>query len=462
MSIPAMKVSEELSLDPTAPPTVQGITNTLAGASLADQSSTSTASTNTPNAPGTAPAQSHEQVVTPWDVQGSVGQDGQQNAIDYDKLIQQFGTKRIDEALLERFERLTGKKPHVFLRRGMFFSHREFDKILDRYEQGKPFFLYTGRGPSSDSMHLGHMVPFVFTKWLQDVFEAPLVVQLTDDEKFLFKHELKVEQTKLFARQNAKDIIACGFNLNKTFIFSNYDFVGGPFYENVSKISRQITYSQAKATFGFTDSDNVGKIHFVAIQAAPSFSNSFPQIFGTQTNIPTLIPCAIDQDPYFRLTRDVAQKLKYPKPSLIHSMFFPALQGPQTKMSASDPNSSIFMTDTKSQIKNKVNRHGFSGGQETEEEHRRLGGNTEVDVAYQYLTFFLDDDDELAKMGEDYRAGRLLTGQLKARCIEVLQKFVGEFQERRAKVTEEDVTAFMDKLRMIDPSVGKAALASAT
>lgn len=43
-------------------------------------------------------------------------------------------------------------------------SGREFDKILDRYEQGKPFFLYTGRGPSSDSMHLGHMIPFTFTK----------------------------------------------------------------------------------------------------------------------------------------------------------------------------------------------------------------------------------------------------------------------------------------------------------
>ena len=43
--------------------------------------------------------------------------------------------------------------------------YSEFDKILDRYEQGKPFFLYTGRGPSSDSMHLGHMVPFVFTKY---------------------------------------------------------------------------------------------------------------------------------------------------------------------------------------------------------------------------------------------------------------------------------------------------------
>jgi tryptophanyl-tRNA synthetase len=102
---------------------------------------------------------------------------------------------------------------------------------------------------------------------------VPLVVQLTgeamsavvhkhvsdaksisDDEKFLFKHELKVEQTYAFAKQNAKDIIAVGFDVEKTFIFSDFDFVGGAFYRNVSKISRQITCSQAKATFGFTDS----------------------------------------------------------------------------------------------------------------------------------------------------------------------------------------------------------------
>jgi tryptophanyl-tRNA synthetase len=38
--------------------------------------------------------------------------------------------------------------------------------ILDRYEKGKPFFLYTGRGPSSGSMHLGHMIPFMFTKYV--------------------------------------------------------------------------------------------------------------------------------------------------------------------------------------------------------------------------------------------------------------------------------------------------------
>ena len=66
----------------------------------------------------------HDQIVTPWDVQGSVTMDGKQIAIDYDKLIDQFGTRRIDHALLERFEKVTGHKPHIFLRRGMFFSHR--------------------------------------------------------------------------------------------------------------------------------------------------------------------------------------------------------------------------------------------------------------------------------------------------------------------------------------------------
>ncbi|KAG1836648.1 tryptophanyl-tRNA synthetase [Suillus subalutaceus] len=405
--------------------------------------------------PTTILPEAHEQLVTPWDVQGSVSADGKQLAIDYDKLIVQFGTRRVDAELLERFEKLTGHKPHPLLRRGMFFSHREFDKILDRYEQGKPFFLYTGRGPSSDSMHLGHMIPFLFTKWLQDVFDVPLVVQLTDDEKFLFKHELKAEQTLQFSRSNAKDIIAVGFDIKKTFIFSDFEYVGGPFYRNVVKISRQISYNQSKATFGFNDSDNIGKIHFCAVQAAPSFSNSFPHIFGEVSNIPCLIPCAIDQDPYFRLTRDVAQKLKYPKPSLIHSRFFPALQGPQTKMSASDATTSIFMTDTPNQIKNKINKHGFSGGRETEEEHRRLGGDTDVDVAYQYLGFFLDDDEEFAKIGEDYRAGHLLTGQLKARCIQMLQEFVKVFQERKAKITDEDVNAFMDPHRKIDYSFGK-------
>lgn len=201
------------------------------------------------------------------------------------------------------------------------------------------------------------------------------------------------------------------------------------------------------------NSDNVGKAHFVSVQAAPSFSNSFPQIFGDRKDIPCLIPCAIDQDPYFRLTRDVAKRLKYPKPSLIHAKFFPALQGPQTKMSASVDSSAIFMTDTAKQIKNKINKHAFSGGGATLEEHRANGGNPDVDVAYQYLSFFLEDDEELQKIHDSYKSGELMTGDLKKICIELLQKFVGDFQERKSKITPETIAYFMDATRKIDASL---------
>jgi tryptophanyl-tRNA synthetase len=75
-------------------------------------------------------------------------------------------------------------------------------------------------------------------------------------------------------------------------------------------------------------------------------------------------------------------RLPSPKPALIHSKFLTALQGPGGKMSASNPNSAIFMNDTPNQIKKKINSHAFSGGQETLELHRELGGNPDVDVAY--------------------------------------------------------------------------------
>ena len=137
-----------------------------------------------PDEPGqppalTAPAlaaqsTAREQIITPFDVSGGVDETGKAVAIDYDKIVDTFGSRRIDAALLKRFEEVTGKKPHRLLRRGMVFSHRDLTSILDRFEKQKnetdpakketPFFLYTGRGPSSSSMHVGHTIPFEFTK----------------------------------------------------------------------------------------------------------------------------------------------------------------------------------------------------------------------------------------------------------------------------------------------------------
>lgn len=133
------------------------------------------------------------------------------------------------------------------------------------------------------------------------------------------------------------------------------------------------------------------QVHFAAIQAASSFAGSFPFVFGPESSqVPCLIPCAIDQDPYFRLTRDVASQLKYAKPALIHARFLDALQGPGSKMSASVEASAILVLDSPKTILKKINQFAFSGGRETVEEHRAKGGNPEVDVSYQYLKFFLD------------------------------------------------------------------------
>ncbi|CAG5126232.1 unnamed protein product [Candidula unifasciata] len=382
---------------------------------------------------------SSDDFVDPWNVHTSSA-----TGIDYAKLIVRFGSSKIDDELVARIEKVTGKPAHHFLKRGIFFSHREMNRILDLYEQKKPFYLYTGRGPSSEAMHLGHLVPFVFTKWLQETFDVPLVIQMTDDEKYLWK-DLTIEEVQRVALENVKDIISLGFDIEKTFIFCDFTYIGQcpDFYRTIIKIQKHVTFNQVKGIFGFGESDNIGKIAFPAVQAAPSFSSAFPQIFNGKKDLPCLIPCAIDQDPYFRMTRDVAPRLNLQKPALIHSVFFPALQGATSKMSASDPNSSIFLTDTPSQIKNKVNKYAFSGGQATVEEHKEKGGNCDVDVSFQYLRFFLEDDEKLEKIRKDYSSGELLTGFLKKELITVLQEIVQQIQERRKTVTDEIAHQFM-------------------
>lgn len=380
-----------------------------------------------------------EDFVDPWNVQSSSA-----SGVDYAKLIVRFGCTAIDQVLIDRIKSVTGKNPHWFLTRGIFFSHREMHKILDLYEQKKPFYLYTGRGPSSEAMHMGHLIPFLFTKWLQDTFDVPLVIQMTDDEKYLWK-DITMDEVRRVALENVKDIISLGFDMEKTFIFCDFDYIGQcpEFYRVIVTIQKHVTFNQVKGIFGFGNSDSIGKIAFPAVQAAPSFSSSFPLIFNGKKDVPCLIPCAIDQDPYFRMTRDVAPRIDFQKPALLHSVFFPALQGANSKMSASEPNSSIFLTDTPKQIKDKINKYAFSGGQATVEDHREKGGNCDVDISFQYLKFFLEDDDQLEKIRQDYTSGELLTGNLKKDLIAVLQKLIADIQARRKTVTDDMAKTFM-------------------
>lgn len=442
---------------------------------------TTDSKTQEPQSNNVPPVEEEEnEVVDPWHVYSK-----SETGIDYMKLVNKFGSSLIDQELIKEIEELSGQRAHRFLRRGIFFSHRDLKMILDHVRNRRtkypdiktpPFYLYTGRGPSSTSMHLGHLIPFLFTKYLQDAFHVPLVIQMTDDEKSLWK-DISVEEARHLCIENVKDIIACGFDVNKTFIFSDFDYVGH-MYTTICRIQKCVTANQVKGIFGFNDSDSIGKFAFPAIQAAPSFPCAFPHMFPQPPEIKSqkasskkkhnvdsvkkddtpkpedilcLIPCAIDQDPYFRMTRDVAPRLGYQKPALLHSKFFPALQGHQTKMSSSvqaNVPTGIFLTDTPNQIKKSINKYAFSGGRATIEEHRQLGARIEVDISIEYLRFFMEDDDKLEEIIDKYRRGELLTGEVKQILIEVLQDLVKKHQEARAKVTDDMVREFMSIRKM--------------
>ncbi|KAG9396381.1 Aminoacyl-tRNA synthetase, class Ic [Carpediemonas membranifera] len=380
-----------------------------------------------------------EQVVTPWDVSA-------EDQIDYNKLINDFGSQRIDAALLEKFAGAIDVPLHQFLTRGIFFSHRDMNQFLTNYiatkagEAKNAFYLYTGRGPSSGSLHMGHLVPMRFTKWLQDALDIPLVIQLTDDEKFLWR-DIEFDTVRQLAIDNAKDIIACGFNPERTFIFRDSDYYQD-MYETILSCQRATTMGTSKAAFGFTEESNIGKASFPPVQAAPSFPTAFPHIFGKDLSkkakgaITCLIPCAIDQDPYFRLSRDYASKLGCNKPALLHSVFLPSLAGAGTKMSASATDGSIFVTDSMDTIKAKIEK--VVPVAETVAE----AGD---DVSLEWLKFFLEDDAEFNKLCEDRLAGAVSGVAIRDRLVAVLQDMAAEFQARRAAVTDEDVEKFFSK-----------------
>lgn len=381
----------------------------------------------------------------------------------YSKIIKQFGAEEINAELISKIESVTGKfKPaHKWLKRGIFFAHRDMNQLLDNYIKGKQFYLYTGRGPSA-AMHIGHMIQFEFTKYLQDTFDVPVVVQMSDDEKFYFK-DITLDETYKYTFENAKDIISCGFNPKKTFIFSNLDYIGY-MYRNIVKLDKLTTCNNIRHTFGLPmgndvyeticecnkktnipniETCNIGQVGWASKQEAPVFCDSFPHLFGKRNDIQCLVPCAIDQSPYFRLVRDHAEKLGYPKPALIHSQFLVSLAGPNEKMNAStDPKYTIFLDDTPDMIKDKIKRNAFSGGGESLKLHREFGANLDIDVSYQYLKVFLDDDQLLDKITHDYGKGLMMTKDVKDILIDVMIKYVTDKQNKKKEITQEVLDDF--------------------
>jgi tryptophanyl-tRNA synthetase len=148
--------------------------------------------------------------------------------------------------------------------------------------------------------------------------------------------------------------------------------------------------------------------------------------------VPALIPAAIDQDPYWRVTRDVAQKLGYYKPAQIHCRFLPGL-GAGGKMSASMPETSIFTTDQPDDVKKKI-WGAFTGGKPTAAEQRKTGANPTICSIFQYYYYLFEYDTTKLKERE-YKCitGEMLCGECKKDIAEKLNKFLQTHQENREK-----------------------------
>jgi len=371
-----------------------------------------------------------ESKVTPYEVSGEV---------DYSKLIKEFGVSKLDDALLNRIKKHTGEL-HIFLKRGVFFAHRDMNWLLDEYEKGNKFFLYTGRASSKGSkVHLGHLIPWIMCKWLQDKFGVEMWFQFPDEEKFLYKNDVTLEDTEKATREDMLDIIALGFDPKKTHFLIDTKHAG-LMYKEACRVAKKITFNTVKASFGFDDSMNIGSIFYTSMQAVPAF---LPSVLKGK-NIPCLIPLGIDQDPHFRISRDVIPKLGYYKPAILHNVFLPPLTGLGGKMAASGAvETSVYTTDSPKEVETKIKKYAFSGGKDTLEEHRKLGGNPDVDVSYQYLKMFFEPDDKkLQKIHDDYKSGKMLTSELKDILIEKINAFLKEHQKQR-KLAEKQIDKFI-------------------
>src|SRR2546427_13183197 len=162
------------------------------------------------------------------------------------------------------------------------------------------------------------MLPWFFTKWLQEKFRATLYFQITDDEKFLFKDFDNLEEATKVGYDNILDIIAMGFDPKLTRIFLDTEYIRH-LYPIAVEVAKRITFSTTQAVFGFENSNNIGEIFYTSLQAAPAF---LPTV-EAGPHVPPLLPPRTEHGPPFPVRRGAAPNLGYAKPTLNSNKLLP-------------------------------------------------------------------------------------------------------------------------------------------
>lgn len=355
--------------------------------------------------------------VTPWEVKGN---------IDYNKLMQEFGLKPVP-SLPAPF------KNFLLFRRGIIFAHREFERIIEAVKTKKPFVMLTGLMPSG-KFHFGHKLVAEQIIFYQKL-GAKVYLAVADVEAYNSRNPNLKELREIALKEYLMNYIALGLDIEKCdFYFQSQRSEDGKkasaYYRLASMLARHATFNELRAIYG--DDVTPAKMTSAFLQASDILHAELPEFEGP---VPVIVPVGADQDVHLRLARDVSQRIKeykFIQVSSTYNKFLPGLKG--DKMSSSDPMSYIALTDTPEEASLKIKKYAFSGGQPTVEEHRQKGGNPDVDVSFQMLKYGLEPDDKkLQKIEQDYRSGKLLSGELKQMAIDRITVFLKEHQEKRKK-----------------------------
>lgn len=111
-------------------------------------------------------------------------------------------------------------------------------------------------------------------------------------------------------------------------------------------------------------------------------------------------------------------------------------------MSASDPKSSIYLTDNYQTIILKIKKYAVTGGKPTLFEHKKYGADLKKDVPFKYLTFFLEDDDLLKKIANNYKSGIMNSTEVKTICSDTLIKYVSNYQIARSRINDKNILEY--------------------
>ena len=361
---------------------------------------------------------SGEILITPWDVSDNV---------DYKKTMENFGIKPIKD-LLKDIE-----NPHHLMRRGIIFGHRDFERIIKSMKEGKKFTVLSGMMPSG-KMHFGHKMIVDQLLYYQN-YNTEIYIPIADLEAY-WARGMDFETTKKLAvEEYITNYIALGLNPNKINVYlqSKNETVK----DLAMKLAKRVNFSEMRAIYGFGGETNIGHILAPIVQVADILH---PQL---KEKNPVVVPVGIDQDPHLRLTRDIANRakeFKFIPPSSTYHRFMTGLLG--GKMSSSKPETAIFLSDKPSKSLRKKVMSCKTGGRETLEEQKKLGGIPEECVVYElYVYHLIDDDNELKEIYDKCKNGELTCGQCKKSCYEKITEFLNDLSEKRecAKEIAEEI-----------------------